>query len=169
VFADLEDAPLGVFIDDMNTATADHDSQRALLAQIFERLRRHNLVLRSEKCLFGAPSIRTLGVIVDKDGITPDEEKLEAIKHYPVPTTPKELRSFLGLINFNGFFLRKLQETLAPLNGAVNQCPQKFRLGPAELQAFHEAKELFMRDLRLRLPDFTRPFRVTTDASRTAQ
>ena len=167
VFADLDEEPLGVFIDDMNAATKDHVPLRTLLAKIFDRLRKHGLVLRSEKCLFGSKSIKTLGFIIDQQGIRPDEAKLEAIKHYPVPTTPKELRSFLGLVNFNGFFVAKLQDTLSPLNAAVSQCPQTFKLGPRELQAFYKAKELFMNELRLRLPDFSQPFRITTDASQT--
>jgi len=167
VLAGLEADPLGCYVDDLHSGSDTHVSQLAQLRKVLLRLRAHGLVLRSEKCLLGASQIKALGFVVDKDGIRPCEEKLDAIRFYPLPKNPKELRSFLGMINFNGFFVQHLQAILAPLNAATSQTPQKFHLDKACVASFHAAKEAFMDKLRLILPDFSKPFRLVTDASET--
>ena len=165
VLADLAEEKMAVYFDDCLSGydTLDDSLRRSRL--IFERLRKHGLVMRSDKCIFGAPQIKALGFVVDQKGIRPDPSKLDAVRGFPQPTTPKELRSFLGLINFNGFFVDRLQEILAPLNAATSQSPQRFHLDAACVQAFKKAKEVFSAELLLRLPDQLRPFFLTTDGS----
>ena len=66
----------------------------------------------SRNVLFLRPSIEYLGHVVDEDGIHPTEEKVKAIK---------EVRSFLGLINYNNKFLPNLAVTLTPLYSLLNK------------------------------------------------
>lgn len=165
VLGDLPEEKLAVYFDDCLSGFHTVAEVLQRLRLIFERLRKHGLVMRSDKCIFGAPEIRALGFVVDKDGIRPDPSKLDAVREFPIPTTPKELRSFLGLINFNGFFVDRLQEILAPLNAATSQSPQRFHLNNDCIAAFNKAKAVFAAELLLRLPDQLRPFFLTTDGS----
>jgi hypothetical protein len=55
------------------------------------------MLLRPEKCSFGQQSIEFLGHLVSKDGIQPLPDRINAIKEYHRPETPKALSTFRGL------------------------------------------------------------------------
>ena len=57
-----------------------------------------------------------LGHIVSKDGIHVSEKKIKAIKSVPSPTDVTKLRSFLGMVNHYGKFVKSLTDLSAPLN-----------------------------------------------------
>ena len=56
-----------------------------------------------------------LGYRIDQDGIHPTEEHVLAIKQMPAPSNVKELRSFLGAINYYSRFIPNLQSLCTPL------------------------------------------------------
>ncbi|XP_031353811.1 uncharacterized protein K02A2.6-like [Photinus pyralis] len=58
------------------------------------------LRLNHGKCVFGQPSIRFLGKIIDAKGIRPDPAKLQTIRDLPRPDNVSQLRAFLGAINW---------------------------------------------------------------------
>ena len=68
-----------------------------------------------EKCEFQLPSIEYLGHIISKDGIRAMPSKVEAIVRAPTPANVRQLRSFLGLINYYGKFIPNLATLLHPL------------------------------------------------------
>lgn len=51
----------------------------------------------STKCVFGVLSLEYLGHIIDREGIRPIPDKVEAIFKIPVPNSLKQLRRSLGL------------------------------------------------------------------------
>ena len=51
-----------------------------------------------EKCKFFMSKVEYLGYVIDEKGLHPTEEKLQAIKQGPRPTSATELRAFLGII-----------------------------------------------------------------------
>nr|XP_027127753.1 uncharacterized protein LOC113743866 [Coffea arabica] len=85
------------------------------LKKLFERLRRYNLKLNPAKCAFGAPVGKLLGFIVSKKGIEIDPAKIKAIRDMSIPKTQKDVKSFLGKINFIGRFIAQLTSTSEPL------------------------------------------------------
>ena len=70
------------------------------LKQVFETLRRSNLMIKLKKCYFCLPKIHFLGHVVGREGIRPDPEKIEKIRNFPVPNSLTQLRSALGLFNY---------------------------------------------------------------------
>ena len=64
------------------------------------------LRLSIEKCSIDVPHVSYLGFLIDKEGIHPTQEKVQAISEAPVPTNVAQLRAYLGLINFYRRFLR---------------------------------------------------------------
>ena len=77
------------------------------LAELFRRLSHYGLRLNLDKCVFGAPSIEFLGHNTDAEGITPQPTKISAIQDFPTPTSIKQLRRFIGMINFYRRFIPK--------------------------------------------------------------
>ena len=57
-----------------------------------------------------------MGFLVDKQGIHPTDEKIAAIRDAPRPTNVKEVKAYLGLLNYYGAFLPKLTTVLQPLH-----------------------------------------------------
>ena len=50
-----------------------------------------------------------------KDGISPDTSKVDAIKSLKQPENVKQLRSFLGMVNYSGRFINNLAKETEPL------------------------------------------------------
>ena len=70
------------------------------LKKLFERLRKFQLKLNPAKCNFGATFGKLLGFVVSKKGIKIDPDKVRAIQDLPPSRTQKEVRSFMGRLNY---------------------------------------------------------------------
>ena len=115
LFHDMMHKELEVYVDDMVAKSAEGESHVAVLRRLFERLRKYRLRLNPNKCVFGALSGKLLGFIVSKQGITVDPDKIKAIREMPPPQTEKEVRSFLGRLNYIARFIANLTSTCEPL------------------------------------------------------
>jgi hypothetical protein len=108
-----------VYQDDLEVTSKDDILHHLHLRQVFLRLRQHGLVIKAEKCVFGAPSIDFLGHRVTAGGVTPLPTYVSAVLDFPHPNTVKELQGFLGLLNFYRRFLPAVARTLQPLTDAL--------------------------------------------------
>ena len=72
------------------------------------RLERYNLRLNPKKCVFGVTLGKLLGHIVNKRGIEVDLDKIKAIQEIPVPKTEKDVRGFIGKLQYISRFIAKL-------------------------------------------------------------
>lgn len=93
------------YIDDILIASNNIDEHEQHLRIVFERLQKHGLSINLQKCVFGAKTVKFLGYEVSSQGSKPLPEKVEVIANYPKPNTVRELRRFLGIINFYRRFL----------------------------------------------------------------
>lgn len=62
-----------------------------------------------------------LGHIVSNQGVSTDQEKVDCVKHCPVPKTVKEVRQFLGLCFFYRKFIHKFEDIARPLHKLTEQ------------------------------------------------
>lgn len=81
-----------------------------------------------------------MGCITSAEGISPTQEKVEAIKNAPHPENSTQLRAFLGMINYHGKFIRNLNSIFQPLNKLL-QNDQEFSWSPKCERAFNKAKK----------------------------
>ena len=88
------------YLDDVLIFSPDIKTHLKHIRQVFERLRKADLRLKKEKCNFLKAHIQYLGHLISGDGIEPVPEKLESIEKMPAPTTPKEIKQFLGLTGY---------------------------------------------------------------------
>eukprot|EP00112_Aurelia_sp_Birch-Aquarium-sp1_P023841 Seg7278.1 transcript_id=Seg7278.1/GoldUCD/mRNA.D3Y31 product="putative protein K02A2.6" protein_id=Seg7278.1/GoldUCD/D3Y31 len=75
----------------------EHDRSLYLL---MKRLEEKQLTVNQDKCNIGMDEIQFMGLLVNKHGVGPTEEKVKAIKRAKEPFTVSELKSFLGLASF---------------------------------------------------------------------
>ena len=105
-----------IFLDDILVTGKTQSEHVANLRLVLKRLDEAGLKLNNEKCQFFNASVVYLGHKIDRDGLHPTDEKVRAIQDAPHPTNVKELRAWLGLLNYYGRFLCNLSTTLAPLH-----------------------------------------------------
>ena len=68
-----------------------------------------------KKSHFFRSEVKFLGHILTSTGIKPDPEKIETIQNFSRPRNLKELRGFLGLINFHTKFSKNHAAKIVPL------------------------------------------------------
>ena len=105
-----------VYIDDILITGRNDKLHLEALEKVLDRLHEYGLRLKKDKCLFMQPSVEYLGYVVDKEGLHATPAKVEAITKAPEPRNVHELRSFLGLVNYYGKFIRHLSTLIQPLN-----------------------------------------------------
>ena len=97
------------------------------------------------KCEFGKHEIVFLGHLIFHDGIKPLPDKVKAIQKYPLPSNVKQLRRFLGMIQFYNRFIPKAAQYLAPLNDMLRGNAK----GSKSLQWNEETETAFFRSKSL--------------------
>lgn len=76
------------------------------------------------KCKWFQESVTYLGHRLDKHGIHPTQKHIEALRNMPSPQNTKELRSFLGTVNYYSKFVPHLQTLCAPLHDLLRKGTQ---------------------------------------------
>ena len=71
--------------------------------------------MNPKKCAFGVTSEKLLGFILSQRGIEVDPEKIKAIVEMKPPRTKKEIRGFLGRIQYISRFIAQLTMTCEPI------------------------------------------------------
>jgi hypothetical protein len=100
IFHDLLDVCVVVYLDDILIYSYDLETHQKQVKDVLQRLRKYDLHARLEKSGFHMDSIEYLGVIISLNGIAMDPEKVKVNLDWPVPTSVKEIQSFLGFANF---------------------------------------------------------------------
>ena len=102
------------------TGLTDEDHLQNL-GEILNRLEQAGLRAKLPKCKFMAESVIYNGHQVDKEGIRPTAEKMQAVLEAPQPQNKAELRSYLGLISYYGRLIANLSSILTPLNDLLKK------------------------------------------------
>ena len=117
IFADmLQEKWLKIYMDDLGIHTKDDIAlHHEHTQQVLQHLQEHRLSIKLSKCVFDAPRMEFLGMIIRQEEIKMDEKKLEAIKEWKPPTSVKGIRSFTGFANFYWKFIPDFPTSLLPL------------------------------------------------------
>ncbi|PIK47544.1 Retrovirus polyprotein [Apostichopus japonicus] len=107
------------YLDDILVYSSTFEDHLERLNLVFQRLRQHGLKIKPSKCEFFRPEVRYLGHRVTREGVMPQQDKIEAVKTWPVPYSVKELRSFLGFCSFYRRFVPGFSKIAGPLHTLV--------------------------------------------------
>ena len=165
VLADLDFA-FG-YLDDILIYSPDVPTHLVHMRQLFQRLREADLKLNREKCNFFKSHIQYLGHLISGEGIKPLPKKLESIKEMPPPTTPKEVKQFLGLIGYYRKFVPRFADVARPLTN-LTRLDQPFEWSDKCQASFELLKEALIKEPILRFLDPNKPYTLYTDASKYA-
>ena len=108
-------------MDDILITAATEEEHLQNLRAVFESIKQNGLRIKQSKCKFFQESVEYLGHIVSKQGISTSPRKVSAIANVHPPTDVSKLRSFLGMVNYYGKFIKNLTDLCAPLNNLLRK------------------------------------------------
>ncbi|GJX07412.1 reverse transcriptase domain-containing protein [Tanacetum coccineum] len=153
-----------VFIDDILIYSRNEKEHEEHLKTILELLKKEELYAKFSKCEFWINTVKFLGHVIDSSGIHVDPAKIEAVKNWASPTTPSEIRQFLGLAGYYRRFIEGFSKIAKPMT-ELTQKNQKFDWGEEQEEAFQLLKQKLCAAPILALPEGSEDFVVYCDAS----
>lgn len=153
-----------VYLDDVVCYGHDLNSSVSNLTTIFQRLRDFNLKLQPDKCEFLRREVCYLGHVITEQGVKPNPEKIKAVTEFPVPKTPKDIKSFLGLVSYYRRFIPDFSKTAKALTNLLKK-DIPFKWENQQQLAFDTLKQKLTTAPLLIYPDFSQQFILTCDAS----
>ncbi len=191
IFGDLNFSSLLCYLDDLLVFAPSQQEALERLEIMFSRLRQYNLKLSPKKCHLLRTSVKFLGHIIDRDGVSADPPKVEIISKLSKfdlmgddRCTPsvQRIKSVLGMIFYYqhfipgcSFFAKPLfaltagQRRKSGLKGDIKAGRYR-KLKPTDWtkecdHALFSLKESLLQSVVLAHPDFTRPLILAIDAS----
>ena len=159
------------YIDDILVASASPEEHVTHLRLLFEQFQKYQVRINPGKCVFGASSLTFLGHIISPEGISPLPEKVKALQDLQPPTSLRQLRHFLGLLNYYRRFIPHCADLLSPLSDLLRNRKKKndqISLNDIQLKAFNEVKQKLATTSLLAHPVPDAQFSLVVDASGTA-
>ena len=155
------------YIDDVLGHTRGHDAHLAWLEHAFQRLRRYGLKLNAKKCVFGAKEVTYLGFNVSAHGVSPEKDKVAAIKQLRPPRTVKEVKEFVGFCNYFRSMVPHFHQRAAPLFDLTKAASSWSRgaLPPKAHAAFLDLQASLGSAPVVSYPDFNKEFVLAVDAA----
>lgn len=157
-----------VYIDDIiiySKCKKEHDQA---VCEVINRLNKANMRINRDKCLFGRSEVNFLGFILSHAGIAVDPDRTKRLSDYKIPTTGKELNSFLCMANFIRQHIPGFGHITAVLYDIANKTPKNLskdtRWQIEGLPAWEKLKQVLQSPIILRYPDPNKPFTLRTDA-----
>ena len=161
----LKDFPFAIaYLDDIIIFSKTPQEHLSHIHMVFKKLKSANLSMKKSKCSFFSKEIQYLGHILSTTGIQPLPSKTHAIQHMNPPTTPKQVRAFLGLVGYYRKFIRGFAKIAKPLTLLTRQ-QVKFDWTLEHQEAFIHLKEAIVQAPILHYPNPNKTYIIYTDAS----
>ncbi|GKC40816.1 putative reverse transcriptase domain-containing protein [Tanacetum coccineum] len=165
VFMDLMNRVCKPYLDKFVIVFIDNKEKYAYhLRIIFELLKKEKLYAKFSKCDFWISIVQFLRHVIDSQGIHVDPAKIEAVKNWASPTTPTEIRQFLGLAGYYQRFIKDFSKIAKSLT-ELTQKNKKYIWGENQESAFQLLKQKLCEAPILALPEGNDDFVVYCDAS----
>ena len=133
------------------------------LRQVLCTLQAVKFYANLNKCAFCTDKVVFLGFMVSSEKVFANPEKVKAIIEWPQPRTIREVRRFHRLGTFYRRFIKNSSAIMAHITDCLKS--EGFQRTPAATKAFTEIKRMMTEAHVMRLPDFSKAFEVTCDAS----
>ena len=153
------------YLDDIIIFSQNEQEHLKHIEIIFKKLKKAGLKLKESKCEFFKKEIHYLGHLISVNGIQPLPKKLDSICNMPKPSSPQEIKQFLGLTGYYRKFIPRFSDMARPLTKLLahdckfmwtNQCDISFQM----------LKNMLCSAPILKYPDTSKPYTLYTDASK---
>jgi hypothetical protein len=155
------------YLDDLLVITKGSFEDHLLkLKVVLERLQNAGLRVNLPKSGFCTQELKYLDYWLTPTGIRPLTKKVEAILRLQPPKTLRQLRSFLGMVNYYRDMWKRRSHILTPLTAMLQKkSARKYQWTKEADEAFQQIKKVISDQVMLTFPKFGEPFDIYTDAS----
>ena len=131
---------------------------------LFEKCKKHHVQFKPQKCDMGLKELAFLGYLISMEGIRPIPLKTLPVQMFKIPSTRKQLKSFLGMAGYYRKFVKDYASKAAILHG-LDRNDITFTWTPAHQEAFDLLKNEICEATLLAHPDYSKTFIIDCDAS----
>ncbi|GFV55431.1 retrovirus-related Pol polyprotein from transposon 17.6 [Trichonephila clavipes] len=150
-------------MDDLVIPAKDEKEGLEKLREVLEVASKYGLEMKFKKCQF-LRKVEFLGHVVENGTIRPSIAKTIAVKKFPVPTTVKQVQSFLGLTGYFRKFIPAYSQIAKPLSDLTRK-DNPFMFEQPQMEAFEKLKKLLTESPVLSIFQQGRTTELHTDAS----
>ena len=154
-----------MYLDNIIIFSQDELQHLEYLEIVFGRLQEAGLKMKRSKCKFFKYEIHYLGHLISPEGISPLPNKLDSIRHMPVPNSKKEIKQFLGLTGYYRKFVPRFADISRPLTTLMKK-DEKFEWTSACQKSFELLKEALCGEPVLKYADTSKLYTLYTDANK---
>ncbi|XP_063933135.1 uncharacterized protein K02A2.6-like isoform X2 [Zophobas morio] len=152
------------FLDDILVTGKTRQEHKNNLRQVFLRLKEAGFVLKLSKCEFCKNEIKYLGYVISREDLKTNKDKIRAMLEAPRPRDVRQVKSFVGLVNYYSRFVPEFAGIMRPLYELLKS-DRKFAWDQGCEKAFNLIKQEIASDRVLEHFDPSRPIILSTDAS----
>ena len=153
------------YVDDVVIATPTLEDHIERLDEVFACMKRSGLKCKPSKCEILKDSIKYLGRVVDRHGIRPDPDAVEAVLTWKSPKTEHQLMSFLGFAIYYREFIKGYADKVYPMQQLMRHKGKKFTWNNAAEESFQRIKKELCEAPVLGMPTEKGMYVLNTDAS----
>ncbi|CEL59125.1 hypothetical protein RSOLAG1IB_12258 [Rhizoctonia solani AG-1 IB] len=164
LFQDLLDVYVIIYLDDILIFSKNKVKHEFHVHEVLQRLETAQLFCKGSKCEFHRTKVEYLGIIVSDQGFSLDRLKIQAVQEWPVPTTVKQVQSFLGFANFLQRFVANFSHMAQPLHNLVKK-ETSWKWAEKEQVAFEGLKQAITEAPVLAHANPDKAYFLETDAS----
>ena len=121
VLSGLEWETCVVYLDDITVFSQTFYEHLVRLREELNRIKQTGLKISHEKCFILQKRVSFLGHVVNGEGISPDQGKVETIKSWPIPKTVKDMRAFVSICSYYRKFIKDFAKLAQPLHRLSQQ------------------------------------------------
>ncbi|CAH8491960.1 unnamed protein product, partial [Dicrocoelium dendriticum] len=129
------------YLDDILIASSSDEEHLHHFDALFQRLTQHGVTVNPDKCELGQSSIDFLGHRISASGIEALPDKIQALKDYPAPSSFKQLRRFLGLVNYYRRFIPNCASIVQPMTDLLRGKQRSFHFADDARLSFEKLKD----------------------------
>ena len=170
------------YLDDICVFSSSIDEMLDRIELVLKRLQDFNLKIKPKKTFFFQSQVLFLGHALSKDGISPNPEKVQKVKDWPVPSNAKKVHSILGLASYYCRFIPQFAKWASPLHELIHPIVMKkthariklpplqqnlppFQWTTNQQESFDKLKLALTSAPVLAYPNYEKPFLLEMDAS----
>jgi hypothetical protein len=152
------------YLDDVLIFSKNFGTHLQRVRIVLGAIKEAGLLLNAKKCKFFAREVKVLGHVVNATGVRPDPDKISAVRDFPVPTSTKQLQSFLGLCSYFRRFVPNFAHRAQALFALLHR-NQNYKWERAQQDAFQDLKQCLASEPLLGHFNPDAPTELHTDAS----
>ena len=112
----INEGKVAAFVDDILVGTETEEGHDEIVEEILRRLEENDLYIKPEKYIWKVRKIGFLEVIIGPNGIGMEKEKVDRVLSWLEPKNVKNVRKFLGLVNYYRRFIKDFAQVVRPIN-----------------------------------------------------